>query len=244
MHRLEALPAELVHRPAHERQLQQHEVAAQVGEARARQARAALHVDPLAGQLEVVACLGRAPTASPTSREHRVLVGARSGRAGWAAARSAALQLGVDAARAPRSAPWPRPATSRIARDRLVGVLAGAAWPRRSPGWPRSARRAAPRARGRISRRRASSASTSSSAPTSASPRRASAARTASGSRRISLRSSTAPEPSAQPAGDGCGRRRRASCGAFLALAACPAYLARNVGDLPRPPCRPRCSGA
>ncbi len=53
--RLEAVAAELRQRPLDERELEHREVAAQVGEARARQPRAALHVDPVTGELEVVA---------------------------------------------------------------------------------------------------------------------------------------------------------------------------------------------
>jgi len=54
-HRLEALLAEQVQRPRDERELQARNVAAQVGEARARQARAALHVDAVgSGELEVI----------------------------------------------------------------------------------------------------------------------------------------------------------------------------------------------
>ena len=90
-------------RPAHERELEQDEVAAQVGEARARQPRAALHVDALAGQLEVVFGAGPAP-ASPTSRttvSSSAAVG--SGRLGSASERR--LQLLVGPARALGRAP-------------------------------------------------------------------------------------------------------------------------------------------
>ena len=59
-HRLKALAAELLHGVAHERQLQQDQVAAQVGKARAREPRAALHVDARPGQLEMVAAAGLA----------------------------------------------------------------------------------------------------------------------------------------------------------------------------------------
>ncbi len=59
-HRLEALDEELLHRVAHERELEHHERAPQVGKARPRQSGAALHVDHLAGQLEMVAAAGRA----------------------------------------------------------------------------------------------------------------------------------------------------------------------------------------
>src|SRR5439155_12970680 len=53
--RLVAVGAQALERPAHERELEHDEVAAQVGEARAGDARARLHVDHRPGQLEVVA---------------------------------------------------------------------------------------------------------------------------------------------------------------------------------------------
>ena len=128
-------PRELLQRPAHERELEQHEVAAQVGEARARQPRAALHVDRVAGELEVVAAASPARGLADLA-EDGVLV--RRGRVGQvrAAARAppaarsstAASSLGerLDLGRRPRaSARSPR----RRPRPR--------AWPRRSP---RSAR--------------------------------------------------------------------------------------------------------
>ena len=55
---LEPVAPDHVERPAHERQLEQDELATQVREARAGETRAALHVDPLAGQLQVVPRLG------------------------------------------------------------------------------------------------------------------------------------------------------------------------------------------
>ncbi len=54
-----AVVAELAQRPLDKRQLDEHQIAAQVGEARARQVGPALHVDALAGQLQVIAGLGR-----------------------------------------------------------------------------------------------------------------------------------------------------------------------------------------
>ena len=53
-HRLEALAAERLEREADQRELEHHEVAAQVGEARAGQPRTPFHVDPVAGELQVV----------------------------------------------------------------------------------------------------------------------------------------------------------------------------------------------
>ena len=151
-------PRSFVQRPAHERELEQHEVAAQVGEARARQPRAALHVDPLAGQLEVVAA-GRAP-ASPTSRSDRVLVGARSGRAGSGSVASAACSSLLDAARSSSSSALTcaddvlHRARSPRRRPRR------AAWRRRSPPRPAFCSARSASSRGSSSRQRASSAST------------------------------------------------------------------------------------
>ena len=91
-------PRSLRHRPLHERELEHHEVAAQVGEARARQPRAALHVDPLAGELEVVAPglrRRRRRRAGPRPRARRP-----SGRAGSAASTSSSCSSASAVARA------------------------------------------------------------------------------------------------------------------------------------------------
>ena len=77
---LEAVADELLRGPAHERELEQDHVAAQVGEARARQARAALHVDALAGQLEVVGA-GRACLAD-LAQDLVLVCGGRVGQVG------------------------------------------------------------------------------------------------------------------------------------------------------------------
>ena len=62
-------PRSFSQRPAHERQLKHHQVAAQVGESRSRELRRVIHVDHLAGQLEVVARLEvEAARRAPTSR--------------------------------------------------------------------------------------------------------------------------------------------------------------------------------
>ena len=55
--RLEPVRAEPLDGEAHERELEQDQRPAQVGEARARHARAGLHVDETAQQLEVIATL-------------------------------------------------------------------------------------------------------------------------------------------------------------------------------------------
>ena len=217
--RLEALAAQLRHDPLHERELEHHEIAAQDREARARQPRAALHVDPLAGQLEVVA--PASSVASPTIAQHLVL-GLGGGRVGQVGQRAQdLLQLGLGLARL-------LAARLDLAREHLQVLERAArrrgprACPRRPPRRPPSARRAAPRrpasprasaCRARCTRSRRSAA---------CGPRRASAVRTASGSRRISLRSSTASEATR-------GRLRRA---------AGPAYFARNSATL-----RASCAG-
>ena len=92
-------PAQLLHRPAHERELEQDEVALEVGEARARQARAALHVDQLAGQLEMVLPV---LAASPTSRRVVSASGAASW-AGWASELIAARRRSSTSASSPLS---------------------------------------------------------------------------------------------------------------------------------------------
>ena len=71
-HRLEAMPAQLLQHPAHERELEHHEIAFQIGKARTRQTRGAIHVDPLPRQLQVIARLeveraGRSPTSRTSS---------------------------------------------------------------------------------------------------------------------------------------------------------------------------------
>ena len=188
--RLEAVAAQLVQRPLDQRELQQDEVAAQVGEARAAEPRAALHVDPLAGQLEVVAGRGEGGPVADLADDgvlgRRVGVGqvGQQRRAPPAASASTLAQLGVERLGAGRDL--------LHLRDRLAGVLAGLLGARRSRPTRRSGARAGPRARAgsrgggrraRGPRPRAAAASP---------PRRASAARTRSGSRRISLTSSTA----------------------------------------------------
>ena len=142
-HRLEALLGEVVHDPGDERELQPREAAAQVCEARARQARPALHVDALAGEREVVADLVVRHPGLADLLDDGVLRAPPTPRASWAAARAPGSARRRPA-RAPRSAPWPhrRPrASSRSPRRRPRRT----SWPPRSPDWRRSARRAAPR---------------------------------------------------------------------------------------------------
>ena len=187
------LADELVDRVPDGRQVQPHEVAEQVGEARARRARAALDVDHAAGQVEVVArleaelrlgprsdisCSSRPPRACPRPRVSCGRFGSASMRRLEARVRVAqrALEL-APAARAAR----PRPPISAAARARP-------SWPRRSPAPRGCARRAARRPRSAARRRRSSSASTSSSRPSAS--RRASAARTRSVSERMTRMSS------------------------------------------------------
>ena len=92
-HRLEALRAQALERPAHERELEQHEIALEVGEPRAGEARARLHVDQRAGELEVVGCGAAARLADRTDHGVGVgRIGARQVRQGAQRGR----QLGVD----------------------------------------------------------------------------------------------------------------------------------------------------
>ena len=109
-------------RPAHQRQLEQHERALEVGEARAGHARAGLQVDQVAEQLEVVAAR-RARLADLA--QHRVLVGGRRvgevrqrRRAASSSSSSTALQLGVELLLAVAD----RPATSAIASRRVLAL--------------------------------------------------------------------------------------------------------------------------
>ena len=143
-HRLEAVAAQLLQRPADQRELEEDELGAQVGEARARQARRALHVDPLAGQLQVVA--RRRVHARLADLAHDgVLVGrARVGQVGQRAQRAAAARPRRGPGRLP--APWPAgpPRASRRSPRRRPRRPCG---PARSRRWPRSGARAAPRAR-------------------------------------------------------------------------------------------------
>ena len=88
------LPPSTLQRPAHERELEQHERPLEVREARAGHARARLHVDEAAEQLEVVAA-GLARLADLA--HHLVLVGRRRvGRVRHA--RERGLQLLLDVA--------------------------------------------------------------------------------------------------------------------------------------------------
>ena len=99
-HRLEAVAEQHVHAPAHERQLEQHEVALQVGEARARHPRGRLHVDPLARQVEVVARVRGAEPRLPDLAQR--LVGVGRGRIGRVRQRG---ERGLAAPPRPRPAP-------------------------------------------------------------------------------------------------------------------------------------------
>ena len=119
-----------------QRQLEQHEVALQVREARARHARGRLHVDQLARQLEVVARLvdargRRRPRAASSSssaadRIGRVRERARSTPSSAASTDGELLRQRLrPAARPPasRRSRRPRPARLLGARDRLRGLV-------------------------------------------------------------------------------------------------------------------------
>ena len=75
-HRLKALGAQLFEREVDERELEHHEIALQVCESGPRRAGRGLHVDPRAGQLEVVAAGG---PGLPTSRRTASSSGALAG---------------------------------------------------------------------------------------------------------------------------------------------------------------------
>ena len=70
--RLEPLAAQLLEREPDERELEHHEVTAEIGEARAGQPRPTFHVDPVAGELQVVLAGG---AGLPDLVQDRVLVG-------------------------------------------------------------------------------------------------------------------------------------------------------------------------
>ena len=143
--------AELLERVADERELEHHEIAAQVGEARARQPGAPRSMS-IRGPASSRWSRPVAP-ASPTSR--RTVSSSGASRRRQVGQRG---ELRVAARRAPRS---PR----RSARGRARPARRAARAPRASagpcgPGWPGSARPAAPRAAVRIARQRSSSSST------------------------------------------------------------------------------------
>ena len=148
-----------VERPAHERELEQHEIALEVGEARARDL----------GRRSP--CRSRSPASSRWSRpvaagladlaQHGVLVGCVGvGRVGQREQTSSS-RLSISASSSPSC--LPRGGDLLHGGDGLVRVLAGGAWPCRSPWRPRSAARAASSTSGSSARRRSSSSSASSS---------------------------------------------------------------------------------
>ena len=111
-HRLEAVRAQPLQDPAHERQLEQHEIAFQVGEARAGELRGVVHVDHRTRELQVIAGFeGRLEPIHPTHSDlshypHLLVLGAGGsggvGEVGEPAAgvRRGALWLGRPALRA------------------------------------------------------------------------------------------------------------------------------------------------
>ena len=153
-HRLEAVALQLLQRPAHERQLEHHELAfagrRSASPTAARRAPCRSSRPPARG--------GRA-AAKPSSAtladlaDELVLGSRRGGRVGQVGQRrERRLQLLLDRARARRSscldrAPRPRASPRSRARARRRRRRRGCA------RWPRSARRAAPRSSGSSSRR-------------------------------------------------------------------------------------------
>ena len=73
------LSAQLLDRPPHERELEEHQLASQIREARARQLRAGVHVDHPARELEVVARL-EVELGNAAHLAHELVLGPGSGR--------------------------------------------------------------------------------------------------------------------------------------------------------------------
>ena len=141
--RREALLAEQRQRPAHERQLEQHEIALEVGEARARHLRGGLHVDQVAGELEVVAT-GLACLADLA--QHGVLVGRVGvGRVGEGEHDRSSRRRSASVSSSPSALPCA--ATSCIAAIASLASSPCGLCADRSPWMPRSGARAAPRPR-------------------------------------------------------------------------------------------------
>ena len=119
-HRLEALLDQLGQRVLDERELEQHQPAAQVGEARAGQSGAALHVDHRPGQLEVIAA-GAPGLADLT--QHRV----GGGR----------IRDGTFGSPSSSSSSSPRTVVSRSVSSRPRAASAAICWRSSSVGAPR-----------------------------------------------------------------------------------------------------------
>ena len=198
--RLEALGADHLDGEADQRQLDQHEVAEQVGEARARGGGRLLDLDPAVARGRGRGGRGprsRSSARSPTSRRTtasssvspsgRVRVG-RLGSVAASASRRASTSVS-SASSALSSAE-----TARIRAITSLGVAARALRRRDRVGGRVLAARAGPRPRAaaRGGGRRARAARRAPSAP-----RRASAARAGAGSSRIARRSSTSAQPAA-----------------------------------------------
>ena len=206
-HRLEALARGPSRREADQRQLDHHQVAEQVGEARARRRGGLLDLDPavLEAEVEVVAdARSRSSGGSPTSRRVTASSSPPSGRLGMGEVRErrrervAALldlgELGLQALELRRD----RPASARSRRPRPRRRACA----RRSRRRPRSAPRAGPRPR----------------AAARGGGRRARAARRAPRPRR-GARARPAPGPG--PRGSRAGRARAAGAAYSPSAAAC-----------------------
>ena len=190
----EALPLQQVERPLDERELEPHQRALEVDEARAGHPRALLQAEVLAQQLHVAAA-GRSRLA--LLAQHLVL-----GRGGRVGRGSAARPARRRAAPRPRAAPPRAPSPAR--RTALTSAIASvASAPVRCSSPMRLEasflRRLSSSSSGSSARRRSSSSSASSSSATSK-PRLRRPSRAGSGSSRISLRSSTRPRrPASRP---------------------------------------------
>ena len=228
--RLEAVLArQRLERVAHERELEHHEVALEVGEARAGQTRAPVSMSIIGPASSRWSRPVR--PASPTSRTTVSCRGAR-GRGGSAARRARRCSSASTPALLVAQRP---PARGDVGHrgDRLASSPRCSAAPIASDAAFCSARILS--SPGRSSRQRASRARTRSIGPSA--PRRASAARTASGSRRISLRSSTRRRRRAS------GARRRVR-GAAAAVSTSGPSTWRRTRPRRRRPRRRRCSAA
>ena len=196
-----------------EGQVQPDEVAVEVGEARARRARAALHVDQRAREREVVARLEvelrlGSPTTTMTASSSRLPSGGRRVR-DVRELEQQAVELAPRPRRAARRAPRGRVPSSRAACACSSAASRPARfWPRRSPGRRGCARRAARRPAVCSERRCSSSAIASSSDPVGIAPRerRADALGVGCGSGGAS----STPDPSGQFTSR-CGQRRARS---------------------------------
>ena len=169
--RLVALAADQLDREADQGQLEQDQVALQVGEARAREPRrrppcrsAPARCRSRGGRAARSRSSGRSPTSRRTTASSSVIPSGASGSGRLGSVARDPLELGLDLLQLGLAGLDPSPSAPATLGDQLLGVLARAASPRRSAWRASCARPGRPRSRGSSSRRRASSASSSSTA--------------------------------------------------------------------------------